>query len=99
MAISRDANRRRKRLRRIKKRKGAFVSESDFHFDGDKPNSVRRLLNRDGMAFVLLRKSSRQDVADPNIFVERFPSKCSALHTQSDSLKHLGRDSGESRKL
>ena len=25
---------------RIEKRKGAFVSESALHFDGDKPNSV-----------------------------------------------------------
>ena len=51
------------------------------------------------MAFVLLRKSSRQDIADPNIFVERFPPERSPLHTQSDMLEHLTSGSGESWKL
>jgi hypothetical protein len=30
----------------VKKRKGAFVSESALHFDGDKPNSAQPVFER-----------------------------------------------------
>ena len=36
------------------KRKGAFVSESALHFDGDKPNSVPEFLRR--MIIYLIRR-------------------------------------------
>ena len=35
------------RFYQSEKRKGAFVSESALHFDGDKPNSVIRRSGRD----------------------------------------------------
>jgi hypothetical protein len=43
-----------------KKRKGAFVSESALHFDGDKPNSVPEFLR--GMIIYLTRIFSERPV-------------------------------------
>src|SRR5437868_2604115 len=51
------------------------------------------------IAFVLLWKSSRQDIADPDIFIERLPPEGSPLHPQDDLLEHFRRSSRESGKL
>jgi len=45
----------------LKKRKGAFVSESALHFDGDKPNSVIR---RSGPMIIYLISLAR-DAREP----------------------------------
>jgi hypothetical protein len=51
------------------------------------------------MAFALVRKSPRQHITDPNVFIERFPAEGSPLYAQGDLLEHLRRGSGESGKF
>jgi hypothetical protein len=51
------------------------------------------------MAFVLLRKPTGQDIADPNIFIEGFSPETLTLHTQSDLLELPGSRSRQPRKF
>ena len=47
------------------KRKGALVSESALHFDGDKPNSVSELLRRMIIYLTPLARDARHAYARP----------------------------------
>ena len=75
-------------VKSLSEKKGAFVSESALHFDGDKPNSVPKFLR--GMIIYLIRRLPDARSRRCGTVMRRYPRiNPESLRGGSDRLPYL----------